>query len=697
MHAMKNSRRAASRTDTPVIRSRKWFDYLFIIFFPAAWGGCALLLLLSPLPGWLVALELAGMLSCVLWTLMAGIRRLLGEDQFPAGGLEPFFLTAAGGFALLAILDFFVFNIDYQARILSGGAAAAAFVVAALGLVVWTRWALVADDRGRGLRFPRLAAAVENSLLVLAAALLFACSFPGFIFPWGGWPLAYISLVPVFIVIARSGYRAAALYGALYAVAAHGLFNFWLALFNPIALSVVLFFRILYYVALFLLLRLSRSLCGRGAFLVQTALWTTYEFISANGFIAYSYGIFGYSQFLVTPILQVASLTSVWGVSLLVIFPGAYLGNALARGVKALPDFLRRTRAAPIAYGAVFTAALVYGIASRPDTAAMPTATVACIQSNIDPWIGGDPAYAHSLGILMQLSRRVEKDHPDLVIWPETALVPSLRYHLAVRDNQERYDRIIRPFLEFMDTQRAPYLIGNNDRVPTGRDSLGFITYDSYNAVLLMEGREIRDVYRKTHLVPFTEHFPFRDTLPMVYNWLAGEDTHFYTAGGEENKDKVFDVNGLKVSSLVCFEDTFGEISRRFAADGAELLVNHTNDAWSKSQAAEVQHLQIAVFRAVETRRSLVRCTTSGITSVIDPAGTIIDQRPPFTEDVMVTKVPVNRSGPTLYVSAGEWCGFLAAAAAALGLAAGLIVRLARRRGREPDPAQGPGKPGRGA
>ncbi len=554
------------------------------------------------------------------------------------------------------------------------------FFIAALGFVVWARFGLVAGETVALLRFPRLAAAVENILLLLIGALLFACSFPGFVFAWGCGPLAYVSLVPVFIVINRGGYRAAALYGALYAVAAHALFNFWLALFNPIALSVVLFFRILYYVALFLLARLSGSLFGRGAFLVQTALWTAYEFISAQGFIAYSYGILGYSQYLFSPILQVASLASVWGVSVLVIFPGVYLGNALQDGVRGFLRFVKRTRIAPIAYAAVFAAALVFGLASRPETASLPAVKVASIQSNIDPWIGGDPAYERSLRILMRLSEQAEKQRPDLVVWPETALVPALRYHSEVRDDQERYNRIIRPFLEFMDARRTPYLIGNNDREATGRDANGLVTVDSYNAVLLLVGREIRGVYRKTHLVPFTEHFPYRDALPQVYDWLAGEDTHFYTAGGEKNADMVFDVDGLKVSSLVCFEDTFGEIARRFVNNGASLLVNHTNDAWSKSEAAEMQHLAIAVFRAVETRRSLVRCTTSGITSVIDPGGAIIDRLPPFAEGVMVTRVPVNAGGTSLYLAAGEWCGMLMVLASVIALAAGIIVRLAKKR-----------------
>jgi apolipoprotein N-acyltransferase len=670
-----------SREETPVVQTRRWFLYLLVFFFPTAFAGTGAILFLFPLPVWLVVLQTTVVVVAALAALSLGLRRFRNQKALAPGGIESFFLTLTALFFSLSLLAFFFFDLNYQQRIPAGVSAGAAFFIAALGLVVWVRFGRSVPQAP--LRFPRLAAVVENVLLLLAGALLFACSFPGFVFPWGCGPLAYLSLAPVFIVINRSGYRAAALYGALYAVAAHMMFNFWLALFNPIALSVVIFFRIIYYVLLFLLLKLSGSLFGRGAFLVQTALWTAYEFISAQGFIAYSYGILGYSQFLFSPILQVASLASVWGVSLLVIFPGVYLGNALKGGFRGFLSFVKATRAAPIAYGAVFTAALVFGAVSRPDTATMQSVKVACVQTNIDPWIGGDPAYERSLQILIRLSRLAVTQQPDLVVWPETALVPALRYHTETRDDQERYNRIIRPFLEFMDSQTVPYLIGNNDRTVTSGGADSFYQSDSYNAVLYMQGREIRDIYHKTHLVPFTEHFPFRDSLPMVYDWLAGEDTHFYTAGGDANKDKVFNINGLKVSSLVCFEDTFGEISRRFAVDGAELLVNHSNDAWSHSEAAEMQHLAIAVFRAVETRRSLVRCTTSGITAVIDPGGAIIDRVPPFDENIMVTKVPVNAGAPTIYVATGEWCGLLAVLTSAGALAAGIIVSLFRKMRRE--------------
>jgi apolipoprotein N-acyltransferase len=643
---------------------------------PAALALLVVCLFVAGLPAGLVAAETAFALAFLAASLAAGSRHRSGRPEaFPR--VETLFWWIEGAALVGSFGSFFVFNLEPAARLAAGIADAAVFLLAAGLFAAWGRISEKRPGSGPRLRYPRLPIVGEHFLLISGGALLFAMSFPGFIFPAGCGPLAFVALLPVFLALGRAGWVEAACLGAVYGFLAHALFNFWLATFNPIALSVVLSIRVVYYILLFLLLKLALKLFPRWAFLLQTLLWVGYEFLSAQGFIAYSYGIFGYSQYLFLPLLQTASLAGVWGLSLIVVFPGVYLGNAFRNGLKEALPFFKKTLLAPAAYAAVFAAALVYGFASQADTTRLDRLRVACVQHNIDPWVGGDPAYEKSLRILMRLSERAEAGRPDLVIWPETALVPSLRYHSEVRDDQERYNNIVRPFLEFMDSRKTPYLIGNNDRELAGTREFGEYKTRSYNAAILLSGRDILGVYRKTHLVPFTEHFPYKNILPGVYNWLAGEDTHFYDAGGEADADKVFTVNGVPFSALICFEDTFGEIARRFANRGADLFVNLTNDAWSKSREAETQHLAIAVFRAVENRRSLVRCTTSGITSVIDPSGRIIASLPPFGEGVMVADAPVNRGALPPAAFVGDWFGLGAVIASLAGLAAGL-ARLLR-------------------
>jgi apolipoprotein N-acyltransferase len=531
-----------------------------------------------------------------------------------------------------------------------------------------------------GFLLKKIAPVCINVLLILVAALFYALSFPNFISEWGFAPLAFIALFPMFIVIQRARWFAVPLYGILFSVVAHLLFNYWLVLFNPVALTVVLTFRALTAIFLFLLLKLAAVLFPRMSALVQSAIWTGFEFLCAQGFLAYSYGILGYSQFLFIPFLQLASVTAVWGLSYLVILPAAYLGNSLKDGFKRALPFLKKTFFIPVVWSALFVVIIIFGLFSQTDTENLHRFRAACIQPNIDPWKGGDAAYEKTLSILIRLSREALQQNPDLVIWPETAVVPSIRLHTRLRYDQERYNRVIRPFLEFMDTQAVPYLIGNNDREITGKDNKGNYLIKDYNSALFLFKREILGVYRKTHLVPFTEYFPYQDGFPGIYQWLRNQDTHFYEPGNDQDADFVFSRGPVRFSTPICFEDTFGEISRRFVNNGAAVLINLSNDAWSHSVVAEIQHLGIAVFRAVENRRSLIRCTTSGLTAVIDPNGRIISLLSSFEPLALVSDVVINENETTLCARWGDWCPILLLIAAAGFLVFGLLRRVLKIR-----------------
>jgi apolipoprotein N-acyltransferase len=161
--------------------------------------------------------------------------------------------------------------------------------------------------------------------------------------------------------------------------------------------------------------------------------------------------------------------------------------------------------------------------------------------------------------------------------------------------------------------------------------------------------------------VPFTEYFPYEKQLPWVYQALKNADTHFWKQGEDVT---VFSVNGLKFSTPICFEDTFGYISRDFVQKGAEIIVNLTNDAWSGSLPAQMQHMAMAVFRAVENRRSLVRSTASGQTCGIDPSGRLLAMAEPFAEVQLTLEVPVVRD-ITPYT---RWGDFFAKIFTALGI-----------------------------
>jgi apolipoprotein N-acyltransferase len=240
---------------------------------------------------------------------------------------------------------------------------------------------------------------------------------------------------------------------------------------------------------------------------------------------------------------------------------------------------------------------------------------------------------------------------------------------------------LVKELLDYLRLQDVPFLIGNDDarKDPAKNPDPNEDYRVDYNGALLFEQGNLTALYRKLHLVPFTEHFPYQKQFPRIYRALKNADTHFWEKGAEA---VVFSAGGLKFSTPICFEDTFGCLSRNFVRNGAEIIVNLSNDAWSKSLPAQNQHLAMAVFRAVENRRSLVRSTASGQTCAVDPNGRITAMAPPFTESWITVEVPVMKA-ETLYTRYGDFSGLCFTAAAFALLIAGLvnhIIKMTRRK-----------------
>ena len=524
-------------------------------------------------------------------------------------------------------------------------------------------------------RFKKYVKTLADDLLLLAvSALLFALSFPSFLSTWGWFPLAYVALVPVFIVVRRAPWLRTLIYGILYGLLSYGLFNFWLGKFHPLALYFVPPVHAFYLMLLFPLLKLSGTAFPGTGFLWQSFLWVGYEFLKAQGFLAYSYGILGYSQYLFPPLIRIAAVTGVWGVSLLVVFPSALLAEALKSGPREFVSGLRGLRRYILGYGLVFILVLTYGMATRSDLQGSRRWKVALIQHHIDPWEGGYTAYERSLERLLELSGRAARENPEIIIWSETAFVPAIDWHTRYRTDRRTYG-LVKRLREFLAAEDAYYLIGNDDGQLI-RSETGAETRVDYNATLLFGDGEILETYRKIHLVPMTEHFPFRRLLPGIYRMLKNADTHFWEKGTEVT---VFEAGGVRFSTPICFEDTFGYLGRRFVSRGAEVLVNVTNDSWSKSVAGEMQHMSCAVLRAAENRRSVVRATNGGITCVIDPNGRIVSRIEPFIKGYLVDSVPVFTRSDTLYTRWGDWWGWLMLVVSAGVTAAGLLRHVGGR------------------
>ncbi|MDR3130360.1 MAG: apolipoprotein N-acyltransferase [Treponema sp.] len=516
---------------------------------------------------------------------------------------------------------------------------------------------------------------------VLAASLLFAGSFPNLLFENGVPLLAWIAYVPIFWVISQTGVWACAFWGALYGYTAYSIFNYWLSVFHPLAGLIVGIIYLVYFAFLFPVLKLVLILFPRRGYLIQWIVWMAYEYLRTQGFLGYSYGVTGYSQWTVLPVLQIAAIFGVWGVSALTVFPSSFLAAAFGGEFSTLAglaararDFFRRERIPALIWLATLAGTLIYGFISPVDYSEAKKARIALIQHNTDPWLGGMSQYRENYRILKRLSQEAlaVDPGPDLVVWSETAFVPRIYWHTTYRTDQESYV-LVRELLDFLAEQDVPFVIGNDDaRRRMSQD--GKWEQIDYNAAILYDRGDEAGIYRKLRLVPFTESFPYEKQLPWIYEALLKADTHFWEKG---EKAAVFNAGGFKFSTPICFEDTFGSLSREFVRNGAEVIVNLSNDAWSRSLPAQNQHLSMAVFRAVETRRAMVRSTASGQTCGIDPNGKILAMAPPFAMTWLTVEVPVFTE-TSIYTRYGDILAqlFLLAALVILPAGAGRFIML---------------------
>ncbi|MCL2411810.1 MAG: apolipoprotein N-acyltransferase [Treponema sp.] len=536
--------------------------------------------------------------------------------------------------------------------------------------------------------------------LIVLAAVLFAISFPNPIFARGLSFFAWVAFIPILVVINKSRLFTSALWGAVYGFIAYSLFNYWLSNFNPLAGTIVYTIYSIYLAVVFVLLKLAVIFFPKHGYLVQWLVWLGYEFLRTQGFLGYSYGISGYSQWQVIPLIQIASITGIWGVSALVTFPSFWLAKILTAkfshgGIEpSVPRSLWYQRLherlsqvklfdklSGIVWALALAASLIFGFVSISNFSSKmaagyyPEVNIALIQHNADPWEATRvptewqrvEGHRRDLAVLTRLSDEALAANPDLqlVVWPETAFVPRIHWHTTYRGDQSMW-LIVRDLLDYLSRQDVPFMIGNNDarRDPSRNpDALQDFRVD-YNAAMLFENGVLTGLYRKKHLVPFTEHFPYRRQFPWIYQWLRNANTTFWEQGTEET---VFELPDFTFSTPICFEDTFGYLSRNFVRRGADLLVNLTNDAWANSLSAQYQHLTMAVFRSVENYRSSVRSTTTGQTCAIDPLGRVIAIAEPFVETWLNVTVPITQK-KTLYTHLGDYLGVFFTIAAAISL-----------------------------
>lgn len=528
-------------------------------------------------------------------------------------------------------------------------------------------------------------------LVLLASAFVLAASFPGFLTDDGIAPLVFVALIPVFMVIRNTTWRCVWFHGFLFGLVYYFFFNYWLKGFHALAIVIAPVIKGGEMLLLFLALKAIDEAFPKKGYILKGAVWAAYAYLAENWFAGYPYGNIVYALYPYPVLYQTADITGIWGIICLMVFPQAAAADYLYPWVMGKKESFRlwlKSNLIPLIIWALLSvASIIYGIFSLAyweDRTPSSTMRVACVQHNHDSWKGGYNTYRSNFNNLKRYTTESLVTDPDLVIWSETAFVPSVAWHTTYDAEgtvwEDIHDLTI-DFVEYAESIGVPLLTGNPKSVIADPslppyDEDGNKNSVEYNTVILFQDGEIKGEYIKQHLVPFTEHFPYEKQLPWLYNLLKAMDYNWWIPGTEPT---VFDLNGVHFSTPICYEDAFGVLNAEYVASGAEVIINMTNDNWSKKPSAEWQHAEIAAFRSVETRKAMVRGTNSGITCLIVPTGEIQDPMKPFSMGTHTYEVPVYSQsdyGNTFYVEHIDLFAKIAIGVSIAALAYWLIRKL---------------------
>ncbi|MBI9100582.1 MAG: apolipoprotein N-acyltransferase, partial [Spirochaetaceae bacterium] len=280
------------------------------------------------------------------------------------------------------------------------------------------------------------------------------------------------------------------------------------------------------------------------------------------------------------------------------------------------------------------------------------TRTVVVIQQNRDP---RKHSFQQSLDFATEMTDAAIEElgrSPDLVIWPEGAFKPDIRWYSDESRKNMNNGKLV--------TELTAYTAAMNTYLVTGTQDHQFfqeeekkIRRDFNSAALLNPDGSINEIYHKMKLVPFTEHFPYKKQLPWMWEFLQKFDTSNWLAGSER---KVLQAGDLNIFTPICFEDAFPDHIRRFVLAGGDLIANISNDYWSLSPVEGMQHGINGLFRSVENRRPMIRSTCSGYTVYADSTGQILEDVSEFYEKgYIIAEIPHMSRPLTLYTRWGDW------------------------------------------
>jgi len=369
------------------------------------------------------------------------------------------------------------------------------------------------------------------------------------------------------------------------------------------------------------------------------ALWVSLEYLRGHLFTGFPWVLLGYSQTPYLPVIQIADITGVSGLSFIVMAVNA----ALFFLIKSFVD-QEKTRPVfeVVTIAAFFAATFIYGFVriEQVDSEAVRWGgfKAGIAQGSIDQSVKWDRSLRpKTIEIYKALSIEASKKGASFILWPETA-VPFF-----LGNNKTETETVTDAAV-----QSNAFILTGAPAYSYNSDSNG---YRYFNSAYLIDGKgEITGRYDKFHLVPYGEYVPLKRFFPFIKKLTVG-------VGDFAEGRGPFPIGfmGGDIGVLICYEAIFPEIARATVKNGAAFLVNITNDAWFGTTSAPYQHFEMSRMRAVENRVYMMRAANTGISAFIAPSGRVIARTGLFEKTFITERVGIkNGAQMTFYTRFGD-------------------------------------------
>ena len=446
----------------------------------------------------------------------------------------------------------------------------------------------------------------RNILLSLCSSLLLVLAFSNINLEF----LVWIGLAPLFISLEKTAFHQKFLLFFLFC-----FFFFLGTVYWLVHVSLLGLLALCVYLSLeFSLFGLLFTPCRKVFSLISIPLiWIGCERLRGELFTGFGWAWLGYTQYKNLLLIQISDKISVLGISFIIVMVNVAITQIFFCKLKPREKLL--SLALP---SLLISACLGYGLAVKNTNYPGPDISLSLIQGNIPQEEKWSPSHIDKI---MQkyntLTLAAAKESPDLIIWPETS-VPGY-----LMDEPALYREIV------LLAQKAD----TNFLVGSPREDYKQRKY--YNSAFLFSGKGFLQLFHdKIHLVPFGEYVPYQEIFRFLDNPRIGDFSggDKFTVFHVETKSKEV----VSFAVLICFEDVFADIVKKYRAQGADLMILMSNEAWFKNSTEPAQHLGISVFRAIENRCWFARCANTGISCFISPRGEILGKIQEDTRDIFV-------------------------------------------------------------